>query len=132
VSGTGDPFDGRFVIDSVAEATVSTPFQVTYKVGSIDLATATVDESSQVETGSVVVIPPGTRLTTDPNTEGQVFTFETDIGVTLDTAAARARWLPHGVTVTYQTTASEGNTSPSSSSEPVRGSLTLSSHRGSR
>jgi hypothetical protein len=111
ISGVGSPFDGRFVVRSVTDATATTPLLITYNITDPAVFTGTIGGSSQITTGSVVIVLAGTRLSSAPDASGQVYTFETDIDVTLDTAAGKSTpAAPTVFTVTFATTASEGLT----------------------
>lgn len=113
VSGVGAPFNGRFVIQSVIDATATAPLKITYSVTDTHTYTATVGGASQIASGSVVIIPAGTRLSTSPDSNGQIYSFETDITVTLDTAAGKNTVAaPTVYTLSFQTTATEGLTIP--------------------
>lgn len=109
-------FEGRFVVKTVVQATTTTKFVLTYNV--TDTASSfTADLSSapnaQIASGTVVLIPAKTVVSTQPDTNGTVIPFETNFDVVLDSHAAVVD--PNNPTstvrtVTVSTSAAEGRT----------------------
>ncbi len=89
VSGVGTPYDGIFVVDSVKSPANTTAVDITYSVVSTATGEATISGSPTVTTGSVVIIPAGTYVTTAPDSSGSVTVFELNFDVTLDTTAGK-------------------------------------------
>ena len=111
VSGVGTPYDGIFVVDSVKSPANTTAVDITYSVVSTATGTATISGSPTLSTGSVVIIPAGTYVTTAPDSTGNVTVFELNFDVTLDTSAGRPVSTGSTVySVSRLTAASEGAT----------------------
>ena len=90
VSGIGTPYDGVFVIETVVNPANTTTFDITYSVVSTVTDTATgLPKAKAISTGSVVLIPAGTYVTTAPDSTGNVTVFELNFDVTLDTTPAK-------------------------------------------
>ena len=109
ISGVGVPYDGVFVVDSVISPANTTAVDITYSVVSTASGTATITGSPTLTTGSVVIIPAGTYVTTSPDSTGNVTVFELNFDVTLDTAGRKP--IKTGSTiysVSQLTAASEG------------------------
>lgn len=90
VSGVGTPYDGQFVVQSVVSDPNTTTVDITYNVVSSATGTASVTVSSVVTTGSVVIIPAKTPITTAPDSLGNVTVFELNFDVVLDTQNKKA------------------------------------------
>jgi len=111
VSGVGTPYDGIFVVDSVKSPANTTAVDITYSVVSTATGTATISGIPTLSTGSVVIIPAGTYVTTAPDSTGNVTVFELNFDVTLDTSAGRPVSTGSTVySVSRLTAASEGAT----------------------
>ena len=89
ISGVGTPYDGTFIVDSVKSLPSTTSVDITYSVVSTASGTATITGSPTLTTGSVVIIPAGTYVTTAPDSTGSVTVFELNFDVTLDTSAGK-------------------------------------------
>lgn len=89
ISGVGTPYDGIFIVDSVKSPPNTTAVDITYSVVSTATGEAVISGSPTLTTGSVVIIPAGTYVTTSPDSSGNVTIFELNFDVTLDTAAGR-------------------------------------------
>lgn len=102
-------FNGTFVVTSVIPSTPSEPFKMTYEVADTGSFTAAPDGASLVETGSVLILPARTRVSTSSDANGVSYTFETDYAVTLDSAAGKQDPNNENVySVTAQVSATEG------------------------
>jgi hypothetical protein len=111
VSGVGTPYDGVFVVDSVVSPANTTAVDITYSVVSAVTGTATISGSPTLTTGSIVIIPAGTYVTSAPDSVGNVTVFELNFDVVLDTTSAKP--VKEGSTiysVSQLTAASEGAT----------------------
>lgn len=86
VSGLGSPYDGQFVVVTTKELADSNNLTIAYNVVSSVSGEATIPETgSQVTVGSVVIIPTGTVVSTNPDQDGNVVQFEIGYDVVLDT-----------------------------------------------
>lgn len=111
VSGVGTPYDGLFVVDSVVSPADTTAVDITYSVVSSVTDTATISGSPTLTTGSIVIIPAGTYVTSAPDSAGDVTVFELNFDVVLDTTPAKP--IKDGSTIysiSQLTAASEGVT----------------------
>ncbi len=109
ISGVGVPYDGIFVVDSVISPADTTAVDITYSVVSTASGTASISGGPTLTTGSVVIIPAGTYVTTSPDSTGNVIVFELNFDVTLDTVGSKP--IKDGSTiysVSQLTAASEG------------------------
>lgn len=109
-------FEGRFVIKSVVGSTATTYFKLTYEVQdkssefTADLSSA---PNARLKSGSVILIPAKTIVSTQPDINGTVIPFELNFDVVLDSEAAvtdSTNPLSTVKTVTVTTSASEGRT----------------------
>ena len=86
VSGVGSPYDGQFVVQSVAPVQGSNTTKITYNVVSTASGSlTTIPSGAAVTTGSIVIIPAGTVVSTAPDSNGNVTVFELNFDVTLET-----------------------------------------------
>lgn len=114
IDGVGSPFDGVFVVREVQAATTTSPLLVKYPIYANGIFTGTVTEESTASVGSIVKIPAGTVISSSPDASGQVYSFETDVDVVLDTARGVQASPSSGpssstiYTVSISTTATEG------------------------
>jgi hypothetical protein len=86
VTGLGNPYDGQFVVVTTKESVDSNNLTIAYDVVSSASGEAVIPETgSQVTVGSVVIIPTGTIVSTNPDQDGNVVQFEIGSNVVLDT-----------------------------------------------
>lgn len=86
VSGVGTPYDGQFVVQSVVLNQNASTATITYNVVSSASGSVTsIPTGAAVTTGSVVIIPAKTPITTTPDSTGNVVVFELNFDVKLDT-----------------------------------------------
>jgi hypothetical protein len=86
ISGVGTPYDGQFIVQTIASNSATNTVDITYNVVSADEDTWTYAGGAVLTTGSVVIIPSGTPISTAPDALGNVTIFELNFDVVLDTA----------------------------------------------
>lgn len=88
ISGVGSPYDGRFTVQTVVSNPNTTTVDITYNVVS-SVTDSVTPTGAELTTGSVVIIPSRTPITTAPDSQGDIIVFELNFDVILDTADAR-------------------------------------------
>lgn len=85
ISGVGTPYDGQFIVQTVVSNPNTNTVDITYNVVSTDEDTWTYSSGATLTTGSVVIIPSGTPISTAPDSLGNITIFELNFDVILDT-----------------------------------------------